>query len=63
MDEPAYTNEYDQPVYEVNFAHIHKKGEKYELMLNGKYFLIDKNMLESLAAVTNMSDTLGLSIG
>ena len=63
MNEPSYINEYDQPVYEVNFAHIHKQGDKYELMLNGQYFLIDKNMLESLAAVTTMSPTLGLSIG
>ena len=63
MNEPAYTNEYDQPVFEVNFAHIHKHGDKYELMLNGRYFLIDKQMLESLVAVTSMSPNLGLSIG
>ena len=64
MTKPAYINEFGKPVYKVGNAHIKKvEPDLYELQFNNEYFLISKDMLQSLANVTKMSDNISLSIG
>lgn len=64
--EPLYTNSFGAPVYNVNHASIKKvqNGHTlYELQLNGHYFQISEDVLETLESITRMPDDVGVSIG
>ena len=66
MNEPVYTNDFDQPVFNVNNAGLRKvEGSVtlYELQLNSQYFQISDEMLQTLADVTKLPDNVGISIG
>lgn len=65
-NKPAYTNSFDSPVYTVNHASIKRAdgfGGEYELQLNGLYFKITRDTLETLESIVRMPDDVGISIG
>ena len=73
MFEPAYKNQFDKPVYNVNHLHMKKRnrqagdpaylGSGYELQLNDQYFLITEQQLQVIEAIVKLPDNISISMG
>lgn len=66
MNEPAYINDYEKPVYNVQNAHIKKVDKSmslYELQINDNYYQISEEVLDAISQIRFMDGNIGISIG